>query len=227
MQNTQSPDSAMSSQDIQPASEHDLPRWLEWAREIQALAQTGLAFSINEYEVDRNKRLLEIAADIIESYTEVPRDRWLEHFSEQQGYATPKVDVRGAVVRDGKILLVQERSDNRWAMPGGWADVGEVPSEMVAREVREESGLEVEVRKVVGVYDANRGGRPVNFYHAYKIIFLCEQTGGELSSSYETLDAKFFDFDQIPPLSGFRTDERMLADVLAHVQNPELPAVFD
>ncbi|MFL7794670.1 MAG: NUDIX hydrolase [Anaerolineae bacterium] len=202
-------------------------RWLEWAREIQALSQTGLTYSETEYNVQRYRRLMEIAAEIVESHTGLASESVLEGFLAQLGYATPKVDVRGAVVRGGKILLVQERADGRWAMPGGWADVGDLPSEMVVREVWEESGFEVEPRKVIGVYDANRVGRPLAFYHAYKIVFLCEIVGGEARASDETLAVDFFRFDDLPPLSTERTGERHLAEVLAHLQDDRRPAAFD
>ena len=203
------------------------PHWLEWAREIQALSQTGLAYSETEYNIQRYRRLMEIAAEIVESHTRLESQPVLESFLAQRGYATPKVDVRGAVVREGKVLLVQERADGRWAMPGGWADVGDVPSEMVSREVREESGFEVRPRKVIGVYDANRGGRPLELYHAYKIVFLCEIVGGEASASDETLAVDFFRFDDLPPLSTERTHERHLAEVLAHLEDDGRPAAFD
>jgi ADP-ribose pyrophosphatase YjhB (NUDIX family) len=208
-------------------AETDVPRWLEWAREIQALSQTGLHYSETEYHTQRYRRLMEIAAEIVENHAGLPKQPVLEDFLIQPGYATPKVDVRGAIVRDGKILLVQERVDGCWTMPGGWADVGEYPAAMVAREVWEESGFEVEVRKVIGVYDANRGGRPLQFYHAYKIVFLCEIVGGEARTSDETMAVGFFPFDELPPLSVERTGERHLVEVLAHLNDVNRPAAFD
>jgi len=203
------------------------PRWLEWAREIQALSQSGLTFTQNEYEIERYQRLSEIAAEIVANCTETPKELWQKNFLAQLGYATPKVDVRGAVIREGKILLVQERTDERWCMPGGWADVGEKPSGMVVREVWEESGFQVAPKKVIGVYDANRTGRPLEFYHAYKIVFLCDITGGEARPSNETLAADFFSFDNLPPLSSNRTNEKHLAEVLAHVRDHNRLAAFD
>jgi ADP-ribose pyrophosphatase YjhB (NUDIX family) len=203
------------------------PRWLEWAREMQALSQSGLTFTQNEYEIERYRRISEIAAEIVASYTGVPASAWQKNFLSQRGYATPKIDVRGAVIRDEKILLVQERSDQRWCMPGGWADVGEKPSEMVVREVSEESGFHVVPRKIIGVYDANRTGRPMEFYHAYKIVFLCEIVSGAARPSYETLAVDFFNFDNLPPLSSNRTNGRHLAEVLAHVRDDNRPASFD
>ena len=203
------------------------PRWLEWAREIQSLSQTGLNYASTDYETKRYRRLMEIAAEIVQTHTGLPKEPMIENFSLEPGYATPKIDVRGAVVQDGKILLVQEKMDQRWCMPGGWGDVGEAPSDMVVREVVEESGFEVKPVKIIGVYDANRDGRPLQFFHAYKIIFLCEILSGFARPSEETLAVYFFDFDKLPPLSSIRTNERHLADVLAHYRDKNKAAVFD
>jgi ADP-ribose pyrophosphatase YjhB (NUDIX family) len=203
------------------------PRWLEWAREIQALSQTGLTYSDNDYDTQRYRRLTEIAAEIVRSHTGLAKEPLFQSFLAQPGYATPKVDVRGAVVREGKVLLVQERSDGQWCMPGGWADVGDLPSEMVVREVWEESGFRVVPRKVIGLYDANRGGIPLEFYHAYKIIFECEITGGEARPSDETLAVGFFNPDGLPPLSRARTNEQHLTEVFAHYRDRRRPTAFD
>ncbi len=203
-------------------------QWLDWAREIQALAQTGLTYSRIEYDIQRYRRLEEIAAEIVSAHTSLPEDPILENFRVQPGYATPKIDVRGAVIRDGKILLVQERTDGGWTMPGGWGDVGEAPSAMVAREVWEESGFEVRVDKLVAVYDANRvPGVRMDFYHAYKLIFLCSITGGEARTSNETSAVDFYDLENIPPLSIYRTNRQMLEEVFAHFADPSRPAKFD
>jgi ADP-ribose pyrophosphatase YjhB (NUDIX family) len=205
----------------------DSPFWLQIAREIQSLAQTGLAFSETPYDIKRYTRLTEIAAEITSKSSSLEKANLVQHFLALPGYATPKVDVRGAVIRNDQILLVRERSDGKWCMPGGWADVGEKPTEMVVREVWEESGFRVDVRKVIGVYDANRVRAPLEFHHAYKIVFLCEITGGEARPSEETSDVRFFGFDALPTLSSERTSERHLAEVLAHQKNPDRPAAFD
>ncbi len=204
-----------------------LPYWLAWAREIQALSQSGLTYSPSEFDKERYRRLREIAAEMVSQHTRLEARTALENFSLQPGYATPKIDVRGAVIDDGKILLVQERSDQRWSMPGGWADIGDLPSEVVVREVREESGFDVVVRKLIGVYDCNRNGTPLTFYHAYKLIFLCELTGGEACPSYETSAVNFFAFDRLPPLSLARTNQRYLQEVQAHLHDTFRPAAFD
>ncbi len=204
------------------------PKWLSWARELFSLAEAGLAYSKNEFDLGRYRRLLEISAEIIASRSELEKESILESLTMQAGYATPKIDVRGAVIQDGKILLVQERSDGGWTLPGGWGDVGETPSEVVRREVREESGFEVQVEKLVAVYDANRvPGAPLEFYHAYKLIFLCTITGGEARPSSETSAVDFFEREHLPPLSNYRTSRQMLAEVFAHFADPTRPTAFD
>lgn len=202
-------------------------RWLSWARELQALAQTGLTYATGRYDTERYRRMMEIAAEMLSARTGEPSVGIAEAFLREPGYATPKVDVRGAVIKDGKVLLVQERSDGKWCMPGGWADVNEAPSAMVMREVKEESGLDVIPRKVIGVFDANRSGMPRNFFHAYKVVFLCALLGGEPTPSDETAAAGFFDFDNLPELSEQRTHARHLAEVRAHLADPIRAAAFD
>lgn len=202
------------------------PRWMQWAQEIFSLSQSGLAYSQNPYDHERYKRLQEITAEMIASQSQLKQEAVLESFSMQAGYITPKIDVRGAVVQDGKILLVQERADDRWAMPGGWADLGNSPKSVAEREVWEESGYRVKAEKVVAVIDANLI-EPFEFYHAYKIIFLCTLLEGEPRTSYETLAVDFFEPDQLPPLSIYRTNEDMIREVFAHLEDPNRQAAFD
>lgn len=203
------------------------PRWLLIAREIQQLAQTGLAFAENEYEKKRYDRLTEIAAEIVESNTQLEKESVNKIFMEQPGYATPKIDIRAAVIKDGKILLVQETTDNCWAMPGGWADVGDIPSEVAIRETKEESGFDIKPLKVVGVFDANRVGRRLEFFHAFKIIFLCQLIGGEAKPSSETLDVKFFPLDKLPELSLNRTNIKHIEEIKFHLIDPQRKTYFD
>jgi ADP-ribose pyrophosphatase YjhB (NUDIX family) len=203
-----------------------ISKWIDWAREIFSLSQAGLTYSKNEFDIDRYKRLQEITAEMIASESQIAKDAALDSFSMQAGYITPKVDVRGAVVQDGKILLIQERADGKWAMPGGWADLGNTPASVAEREVWEESGYRVKAEKVIAVIDSNRI-EPMEFYHAYKIIFLCRLLGGEPRVSYETLAVDFFDPNHLPPLSSYRTNEGMLEEVFAHVQDSNRRTAFD
>jgi ADP-ribose pyrophosphatase YjhB (NUDIX family) len=202
-------------------------KWLEWAREIQALAQIGLTYAANHYEEERNKRLMEIASEILAEYSSLEAEETKKVFMAQPGYATPKVDVRAAVVEEGKILLVRERTDGRWAMPGGWADVGDYPAKAAEREALEESGFVVKAKKVIGVFDANRSGRPLEFFHAVKIIFLCDLIGGKATPSKETSEVRFFDFDNLPPLSENRTNMKHINEIRLHLHERTRPTFFE
>jgi ADP-ribose pyrophosphatase YjhB (NUDIX family) len=205
----------------------NIPRWLEWSREIQALAQTGLYYAPDDYHRDRCRRLIGIAAEIAAEHSGLPKEDLMRAFTAARGYATPKVSVRGAVFRGGKILLVRERTDGGWCMPGGWADVGDSPSAMVEREVMEESGLRVRAARLVGVYDRNNGMDEREVMHLYDLVFLCDDLGGEPRPSNETSDARFFDVGGIPPLSGVRTSLRNIEDAVARRDDPSLQPTFD
>lgn len=207
-------------------SENGIPRWLEWAREIEAISQTGMHFAENVYQRQRYQRLIEIAAEIIAEHSNLDHNGLVDLFSEQIGYATPRIDVRGAVFLDARLLLVREILDDGWTMPGGWADVGDVPSSAVEREVFEESGFEVKARKIIGIYDANRTGK-LEVFHAFKIVFLCDILSGEPRPSEETSEVAFFAQDEIPArLSGERTRPRHIQDAFATLES-DLPTIFD
>lgn len=203
-----------------------VPRWLTWAREIQAISQTGLHYAENVYQKQRYTRLLEISAQILSEYGDLEYEEITKIFSRQIGYATPRIDVRGAVFQAGKLLLVREILDGGWTMPGGWVDVGDTPSGAVEREVHEESGFKVKARKVIGIYDANRVG-PLEVFHAFKIVFLCEIVSGEARLSDETSEVAFFPRSELPEtLSGERTRPRHLQDAFEAISR-ETPTYFD
>ena len=204
-------------------------KWLEIARELHSITQSGLTYCENEFDRERYHRLQEMSAEIIAQQSTLSQEEVLESFAMQPGYITPKVDVRAALFRDGKILLVKESSDGHWAMPGGWADVGDTPADAILREVREESGFDARVLSLVGVYDANRVRREemMPFYHAYKLLFLCEIHGGEMRTSHETPDVGFFGMNEIPPLSLYRTTMKHIEDAFAQNENPSIATVID
>jgi ADP-ribose pyrophosphatase YjhB (NUDIX family) len=203
-----------------------IPKWMAWAREIQAISQTGLHYAENDFQVQRNTRLQEISAEIVSSYSDLEYSDLVNIFNQQIGYATPRIDVRGAVFRSNALLLVRERLDGGWTMPGGWVDVGDTPSGAVEREVYEESGFKVKARKVIGVYDANRTG-PLEVFHAFKIVFLCDILSGEARTSDETSEVRYFSEGDLPStLSGERTRPRHLEDAFIALSN-ELPTYFD
>jgi len=202
-------------------------KWLTWAREIQSLAQTGLAFAPNHYEKERSSRLIEISAEIIKEYTNLKSENISKVLMEQPGYATPKVDVRAAIIRDNKILLVKEIADGKWSMPGGWMDVGDYPAQAAEREAIEESGFVVKAKKLIGAFDANRNGRPLEFFHAVKLIYLCEIISGKPTISNETSEVKFFTFDNLPSLSQNRTNKRHIAEIIEHLKDTNRQAFFE
>ena len=208
-------------------TENRSEQWLKWAREIQSLAQTGLAFAPNHYEKERSTRLIEISAEIIEDYTNLKANNISKILMEQPGYATPKVDVRAAIIKDGRILLVKEIADGKWSMPGGWMDVGDYPAEAAERETKEESGFIVTAKKLIGVFDANRNGRPLEFFHAVKLIYLCEIISGKPTVSSETSKVKFFNLNSLPTLSQNRTNERYIAEIIEHLKNPNRQSFFE
>ncbi len=204
-----------------------VPDWLEWARELHQIGQTGLYYTQNEFDRQRFQRIMDISADIIQNCSGLDLNNIKVALSAQPGYVTPKMDVRGAIFDDNKVLMVQEITDGCWSLPGGWADVNVSPSRMVEKEVWEESGLRVKAVKMVGLYEANHDREPLNVFHSYKAVFLCKRLSGELTTSYETPQVCFFPIDQLPNLSIYRTQERLIREAYAHYLDPTLQTVFD
>ena len=202
------------------------PDLLRWARLLFTISKSGLTYCKNDYDLERYHQLEEIAAEMLASNSDLSKEAVMESFSLQKGYATPKIDVRAAVFQEEKILLIRELADGGWAMPGGWADVGDLPSETVRREVMEESGDDVKVDKVVAVLDANRMA-PLEFYHAFKLIFLCNLVGGKPKTNHETTGVDFFGLENLPPLSTARNTRQMIEEAFAHLHDPNRPTAFD
>ncbi|MBQ4898843.1 NUDIX hydrolase [Paenibacillus sp. Marseille-P2973] len=179
-------------------------KWLEWAKQIQAISQAGLAYSKDIYDLERFEMLRDLSVEIMNQYTEVESDKIKTLFASETGYATPKVDVRGVIFEQDKILLVREKLDGDWALPGGWADIGLSPKEVVVKEVKEEAGLEVQPVRLLGVLDKKFHDHPPAASHVYKMFILCEVTGGEAQAGLETLQVGYFSEDELPPLSAER-----------------------
>jgi ADP-ribose pyrophosphatase YjhB (NUDIX family) len=205
------------------------PKWLNWVKALQAISQTGNHFAENPYDLERYSQIGTIAAEILEAHSDLSSDEILAFTAREFGYATPKVDVRGVVFREDRILLVREIADGgRWALPGGWADVNETPSEGVVREIFEESGFETEVVRLLAVYDRTRQGHLPPFpYHVYKLFFLCDITGGSPTTNLEASEIAFFDRDALPELSVSRVTETQIHRFFEHRENPGMPTDFD
>ena len=203
------------------------PKWLEWAQRLQAMAQNGLAYCTNPFDIERYHAVRQIAAEILQDYTQVDMHTLENLLDAQTGYATPKLDVRGVVFHQDKILLVKELSDGGWTMPGGWVDINEPPSLAVEREVLEESGYQVRAAKLMALYDRNLHDHPPYLFHIYKLFIHCELLGGEAATSIETGGAEFFPLDALPPLSVQRTTRQEIERMYVHKNNPALPTDFD
>ena len=204
------------------------PRWLAWAKQLQAIAQNGLHYSDSEYERERYGAIGEIAAEMMAWSGETPVSKVKELFASEHGYATPKVDVRGAVFREDRILLVKEMADGCWTLPGGWADPCESPSLAVEREIAEESGFRAKAVKLAALHDRTvQGHHPPMPFHVYKLFFICELQGGEAATSHETGGAEFFAEAPLPPLSHSRVTSSQIALMFQHFRNRDLPTEFD
>ncbi|HWI62738.1 MAG TPA: NUDIX hydrolase [Symbiobacteriaceae bacterium] len=201
--------------------------WLRWAERIQAIAQIGLTYTRDPYDAERYHQLRDLAVEITASQSGMSAEQAREMIAVETGYATPKVDVRAAVFQDGKLLMVRERSDGCWALPGGWADVGDSPGEMAAREVREESGYIVRPVKVLAVLDRSRHGLTPMIWSVYTIFLQCELISGSPTDTLETYGVGFFGRDELPPLSVQRNSPSQIARLFAHYDNPDLPTDFD
>jgi ADP-ribose pyrophosphatase YjhB (NUDIX family) len=200
---------------------------LEWARKVQAISQNGLAFTQDPFDRERYLKLQELVAALLAAELRVPPQLALAFWEGERGYATPKVDVRGGVFRGAQVLLVRERSDGRWTLPGGWVDVNDAPSEAVAREICEESGYRARAVKLTSLVDKNRHPHPPGVHHIYKLFFLCELTGGSPATSNETDAVGFFPVDALPELSLGRVLPQQIERLYCHQRDPALPTDFD
>lgn len=206
----------------------DEPQWLSIARELRAIAQTGLAFTADRFDRQRYERVRELAASMLAQGSGENYQVIIEILREGWGYATPKVDVRGAAFVEGCVLLVREISDGKWTLPGGWADVNQSAAECVVREIAEESGFEAKTLKLAAVRDYQRSGHPPrNVDSIYKMFFICEITGGCACASNETSEVAFFPRDALPPLSLGRTTAAQIDRMFQHARHPQLATDFD
>lgn len=200
---------------------------IRWAQKIQALSQTGLTYAQDPYDRERYEELREIAAEMLAAPTGAEPPELLALFRAEEGYATPKIDVRGVIIQGEQVLLVRERADGLWTLPGGWADVGDTPSRAVEREIWEESGYEAKTTKMLALYDRNLHGHPPMAFHVYRAFFRCEITGGTPALSSETDGVDFFALDALPPLSVERVTAKQIARFFDHARHPDWPTDFD
>lgn len=201
---------------------------------MRAIAQNGLTYAEDPFDRERYEEVHRIAAEIAASNSAVDPDLVVGNlFAMEEGYATPKIDIRGVVLRrdadgGGAVLLVREKEDGSWTLPGGWVDVGESPSEAVVREVEEESGYLTRAVRLLALWDRDKHPHPPIPHHVYKLFFLCELRGGEaVGNSLETEGAGFFGVEELPPLSLTRVTPGQIRELLKLAQDDRLPTEFD
>lgn len=197
-----------------------MQNWLNWVKQIKAISQAGKAYGNDDYDLERYQQLEEISHQMLASLAEQPVSKVDNLFIEEKGYPTPKVDLRAGVIKDNKILLVRERTDNRWSLPGGWADVNEAPKAGIVREVLEESGYQVSDPRLVALKDrALHPYTPISAQHIYKLFFLCDFVGGEPVINLEVSEIGFFALADLPELSTGRVLEEDIAMFFSYHQN--------
>ncbi|MDP4224546.1 MAG: NUDIX hydrolase [Bacteroidota bacterium] len=176
-------------------------KWLEWATRLQSIAQAGLTFGENQYDRDRYQQIRNLSVEILHEYTGISHEKVRDLFASETGYQTPKVDIRASVFKDDKILMVREKIDGSWSLPGGWADVNTSVSEGAVRECLEEAGAKVRPKRIIAIHVANRHCDFLYPYTIYKIIVECELVELSFMKNTETLEAGFFPIDDLPQLS--------------------------
>ncbi len=204
-----------------------IPQLGQWCREMQALAQNGLAYSKDPYDIERFHRLQGIVAEMLSAVSDDSLESTSQLIGLEEGYLTPKVDVRAGVFRDDRLLMIREASDGLWSLPGGWADINDPPSDAVVREVLEETGFTVSCQKLVALFDRDRQGHPPMHYHVYKLYFLCQIESGTATTSSESTAVDFFALDALPSLSTARVTEKQLRMLARHQADVDLPTEFD
>jgi ADP-ribose pyrophosphatase YjhB (NUDIX family) len=204
------------------------PKWLYWAKQLQSIAQTGIEFTDNPYDRERFERIRALSIEIMHEYTGIESTELAGLFANESGYQTPKIDVRAAIFNDdNNILMIREKADNKWALPGGWADIELSLSENIIKESLEEAGAEIKPKRIIGIFDRNRHVKDDFPYSAYKIFVECDLIRYEFKKNIETLEYGFFASESLPELSeGRNTEEQIRICFKARSEN-KFEATFD
>lgn len=200
--------------------------WLKWAVELQSIAQAGLFYSKDNFDIERFERVREISAEMISFKSDISREKVEDIFCNEVGYQTPKIDTRGVIFKDNKILLVEEKNGS-WSLPGGWVDVNTSAKESTIKEVKEESGLDVIVKKVIAVQDREKHNLPIYAYKVCKIFFLCEVIGGSFKENIETLGYDYFGENNLPVLAEEKNNIEQIEMCFKAYNNPNFETYFD
>ena len=185
------------------------PQWLEWAKELQFIAQGGLTYSKDVFDIERFERIREIAAEMLSLQSEIPIEKVKNLFCNETGFQTPKLDTRAAIFKDDKILLVKEKNGT-WSLPGGWVDINQSIKTNTEKEVKEEAGLDVEATRIIAVQDRNLHNLPPYAYNVCKVFVLCEAKGGDFKPNIEPIESGYFSLDEIPPLAEEKNNKEQI-----------------
>ncbi len=202
--------------------------YFEKIKRLHALAEIGLEFTENPYDVERYQEMRYLTLSMLERMTHVPIEEIVPVIEERNGYRTPKVDVRAVVFNEqDQILLIQEKADGKWAMPGGWTDISYSPGEVAEKECMEEAGLQVKASRLLAIMDKQKQGMPPAFEYVYKIFLLCEKTGDNISVGLETMDVGWFNIDKLPELSLPRNTEKQIKLMSEYHKGERTEPYFD
>lgn len=204
-----------------------MDKWLKWATEIDSIAQAGLAYSKDVYDIERFKQLKTIASEIISESMNLKLNKVKDILLDESGYLTPKVDVRGAIIKENKILLVKESTDGAWSLPGGWADINLSVSENIKKEAYEEAGARVNTKSIIAILDRNKHNKPLMVQSVYKIFVLCELEDINFESNIETETYNFFELSNLPSLSLTRNTKEQIELCFEAYYNPNFKTKFD
>jgi ADP-ribose pyrophosphatase YjhB (NUDIX family) len=204
-----------------------MDEWINWAVELQFIAQAGLTYSENKFDIERFKRIREISAEIMSAKSGLTIEKVEKLFCNEVGYQTPKLDTRAAIFKEDKILLVKEMSSGEWSLPGGWVDVNQSIRTNVIKEVKEESGLDVIADRIIAIQDRNKHNTPLFAYGICKIFILCNIIGGKFESNIETCDSDFFNINELPILSAERTTKKQIEMCFNAYHNKKWEVIFD
>lgn len=202
-------------------------KWIDWVKQLQSIAQAGLTYSKDVYDIERFQQLRDISISMMSHYTKTDWEVVEKLFASETGYQTPKVDIRAVVFQNEKLLFVKEKSDRKWALPGGWADIGYTPTEVAAKEVLEETGYKVDYFRLLAIFDKEKHQPSPSATHIYKIFIGCEIVGGEKKLSIETEDIDFFSEHEIPDLSIARNTEWQIKEMFAFMKDRNKERILD
>lgn len=200
--------------------------WLEWAKELQFIAQAGLTYSKDPFDRERFERIRELSAEMISLQSGLPLKQVKGLFCNETGFQTPKLDTRAAIFKDGKILLVKERNET-WSLPGGWVDVMQTIRSNTIKEVKEEAGLDVEAVRIIALHDRNLHNPPPYAYNVCKVFVLCEAKGGSFRPNTETTESRYFGPDELPLLAEEKNTAEQIRMCFTAYAHPDWQTEFD